>query len=392
MAKPNKKKGDAATYTASFFMYLFIAYYLNDVLHLSVALPALAWALLSLFGVFYISLCNFLLSAAYYFPLALVFLLSFATRTSHNVSLEYFPQLLTGLVGSAWIIALLSNKRKQFHRYEEYHLLAQRLFLLLTIPTIMILNTTLDTIQIIDRRELFGFSYLTTSDLAALFGISYLSRPGIAKKDFALVATIVAMLIVFLGSRSALVFYLCASFTIMYFRFSALNAIGVIAGLVLSGTLAFNLLLDAESPTMQRLQTVIAIMSGQDSSLRERSTLLQEALDRSNSSIECLIFGCQAPLGEYTHNLFSVIEYFGIFGLAATVWLFLAATFLIVYQRRIDLYGVFIFLTLSVFFSRSWTAIIYPFFVGLMLYSVFHIRLKKTKVSRWKDEQSKADL
>lgn len=356
---------------ATFLLLCFLAYYINDVVGAPVSIPLVLWAAALIWGLLFVPASYVLISFAFFFFLCVFYLIGYAFSLSAFTSLDYIPQLLTGFIACMCTVGILSGQTRMILSNGN-HLLIQRSFLLISLPVIYFLNRYIIQFEVLDTREIFGFSYLTTSDFAAMAGIAYLSRRCINVIEFLFFSVVCFVIVAFLGSRSAMALFLISVTLLGVGKIHPVLLLTLASVSVFFGSVGFLNIEQMDIPALNRFKSLLEFSTRQDSSLSAREQIFQNSLDRLDSSTSCLLFGCHAPTGSYAHNFLSVVEYFGAFGFFGVLTLLCISLLALVSCRQWVYIPLFFFLLLSLTLTRAWVSPVFPIFIGLMIFLVVH--------------------
>lgn len=235
----------------------------------------------------------------------------------------------------------------------------------------------------VDRREVIGFGYLTTSDMLSLFFLcsmaAFFSRPLL----FFLIATVGLFSLIIFGSRASFVAFVLSMF---FFKFNVRFII--VPAIVMFVAVAF-LASGSSSEIVQIMEDVLSggwsrilrlIVGGGDASLEERIAFRQEFLRVLEERPGCFFLPCPVEGSGYVHDWLSLIQYFGVMAF------FLFATFIVAFIFLIRLGSfrfvlpVFAFCILSIFFARAWIHIVFPVLLGLSIGIIYSGKGRKRGV------------
>lgn len=222
---------------------------------------------------------------------------------------------------------------------------------------------------LVDYRDITGNGYLTLSDAFALFSIAYMCRERIPSWELSIVFGLSLVVIFLLGSRTTLVFYPFAVAFLIGRNVSAKGAL--LWAVALGGSLyyAFRDFVDLNSGAFFRFNSLFVM--GQDRSGAVRDTIRQDMLDRIEENPECLIIACHPEAGLYDHSVLSVIQHFGIFGIAFLIFFFVIGFLRFRFIIAQWYFPILVYCTVSLVLSRAWLSVIFPVFIGLMLAALF---------------------
>lgn len=358
---PNDRMLQMGSFTAT----LYSVYLYDQVSSSDARLTIVFWALASIAAIVTIRASTLLIVFVVSLLAGLGYALGYALVMSRDVSLIYFPQILTMCTGSAWVLGILRGSNR-FSFPEQFHIWIHRGFLAVSFTWAVSSIQTISAGLIVDTREVTGFSYLTTSDLFALFCIASLSRKQIGKIEFFLFLTVGLLTVTLLGSRSAMAMLAATSIIIFARRFSLKSKLVSLILTLPAALYALTEYVDFQSPAFNRLQSLFNL--GSDASLSYRSQLFSHFFDKLDTNPLCFLVSCHAPRGNYAHNFLSVIEHFGAIGLL----LFGSISFAVVMRWRFvirsDFFPLFLFATISLIFTRAWVSPVFPIYLGIALF------------------------
>lgn len=219
----------------------------------------------------------------------------------------------------------------------------------------------------------FQANYLILADVSAIAGLLFcMLRIPFFLKCF--VAALVMVGLLFLGSRSSMVFYFVAlalAFLIEFRGFGLLAKTKSVLFLSVALVALIALVLE-QKERFYRLFSIFNIT--EDSSFKARNNLADQFWENvSEGWLSFLVGGGSETSGSYAHNLLSVWQFSGFFAFLATI-LLLCLAFVIVFSRPVffrRILPVWFFCFLSCIFSRSIVSIVFPVLFSLSWIVVF---------------------
>ena len=349
----------------TFFATLYLIYFFNQTFASEIPIAVTFWAVALALGLVIIKPPSLVLPFLVSLLAGLAYVLGYAFQTSSNVSLQYFPQILTMFVGSAWVLSILRNTNR-IEAPAQLHKWIHRAFALGTILWTFISIRQIAITKILEVREVTGYSYLTTSDLMTMFGIASLSRREISGIEFLIIFYSCLFTVTFLGSRSAMILFSVIAIFIFLRRFPIRTKLGILVvgtPIMVYAALKY---VDFESPAFQRLSTIFNILA--DSSLDYRIAQVSNFSDNLVNKPVCFFISCHTPEGLYTHNFISIIEHFGFLGVSVFSLIVLTSLskWRIVIQS--NLIALFVFSFTSITFTRAWVSPVFPVFLAINLF------------------------
>lgn len=305
--------------------------------------------------------------ATLYFAFFTFFLLGAALDQTGNSSLVFLRTLASWTIFSTFLFCALQGAGRRFTGFPMASISFRPLHLVGILGVFLWSISSLRQLaegSVIDFRDFTGQNYLVVADLFAMLAISFLLRPGVSSLVFIAVSGCALATLFFLSSRTSLVFFPIA-LLLMVGRQVRLSTFLLFAVpvLVASGVY-FVGQFGGETLNMTRVTALLELSS--DQSATSRSQFRENALTRINQSPSCLIVPCHPEHGMYDHSVFSVVEFFGLMGIA---FLLVSAAACVCLWRRIlrSWYlPLFVFCFLSLLFSRSWLSAAFPVGVALL--------------------------
>lgn len=290
-----------------------------------------------------------------------------AARQGFSVeSLGYAKYILTTFVFSSSIF-WLSIRRPKKRRLDLWRIsvMFQRIALaVLFVWTIWSIEM-ISAMDIVDNRDVVGYSYLTVSDILAMLSLVMLARKGIRAYEFAIILSVTFYILAFLGSRASIVVFFVAAMLAASVRGGGIKYYtSMVVILVLGCALAFYYLVE-NLDVFSRLNTLLNL--GTDESLLTRLEFVNTFIYRLSDDVTCLLIPCQPEPGRYFHGLLSLIEYFGVAGLLVILSMF---GFFAVRPRMFlsQWYsGLFIYALISSLMFRAWVSPVYAAVFAIMM-------------------------
>lgn len=222
----------------------------------------------------------------------------------------------------------------------------------------------------IDFRLLVGDSYLTLADIFAIYSLSYLSRPKIKYLEFILVSLCSLFVLVFLGSRAAMLLYSLVVMVMLIMRVGVAKLPILVAIFAIVGILIVRLS-QSSHEVFFRFNSLLNL-SG-DESRMFRVMLAERMYQTVLEQWSCLVIACQPAPGMYIHNILSFVQYFGGVGLAGVVVFGVVALFSIRIIVSSWWFGIYAYTFLALLFFRAWVSPVFPISVALTILLIRHL-------------------
>jgi hypothetical protein len=214
-------------------------------------------------------------------------------------------------------------------------------------------------------------NYLIVADLFVIYGLFSLGNSNFRN---ALIVLYVSAVLFLLGSRSTMllgVIILCiaiilkSDIEIKKIIYSIIVFFGFVIFInILSSLFGENI--------FYRYQNIFNI--GYDDSFLGRKEHFQNFVTNINTDVSCLLVPCFPKPGGYVHNILSMIQYYGIFGLV----IFIAHNIVIfiAFKKgfRSQLFFVYIFLIISFVLTRSYTSLFGGFVILFGMHSYIWLK------------------
>jgi len=363
---------DEAVGAASLFAVVFLIYFFGLPMPGENSLVVYGWAILSVFAVLSVKLMA-AMPVVFFYVVLLIFYVYGAARVGLlDGSLGYVRVIATSFVFSSFLyaICIVGGQRKSliFGFHEKTWIVFQKIFLLAIVAWTFLSLRYMKLNHQIDFRLIVSDSYLTVSDLFALFALSMISRKKISSREIFGVVFAVLFVLVFLGSRASMVLFLFSAMCILLKKGFSICDVCIVLIAFFPAVILFFANFDFDNSIFFRVNSIFSLAT--DESRMFRSYLAQQMLDEFYLMPSCLIVACQPQAGMYSHNLFSVVQYFGVFGLVLMSTFFVVTIFSLKYIYASWWFGIFLYVSLSVIFFRAWVSPVFPVLVAFILIMV----------------------
>lgn len=351
---------------------VFCMYFATITLELPSLIVPVGWAILLAFSLF-TSHAVILLKLGYlHVFLAVVYLLGSPINPGSSATHPYLRTIAVSFVFSTIALSILTQRKRRIGFLSfasRFQTLAQRTLIVAVFiwSVTSIRRVSIEGIR--DVREITGQSYLTTADLLACTGLAFLCRTTISAKEYVMASLLIAASLSFIGSRAAMLLFVLFSALgfIRKFRAGSIVSYSILGSIVVS--YVFINYVDLEANSFGRLSSLLDIFLGnQDRSLSARNQMMADFFDTLGDNPTCWLVPCFPDTGSYAHNLLSLIQYFGLLGLALLIWIlvtYVRKTKHVINSNFVLLLG---FLLVSMSFARSWVGITFPLFLAFTFY------------------------
>jgi hypothetical protein len=362
------------------FSFLLISYSLKsaNVTLLGIDLVLLVWLLFSLYLSSIIKEKSVIIAALIYSILACFYILGDMRSSNSDETLGYIRIFPTGFI----LAAIISEKLNKISRTSLVRgfLFVNKIdiFMLTAIVYWIVFIAKAQSVVDYAVREYGATNYLTISDLLALLCLLVIgdSKNNIITRGAWLVAGLVAMMM--LGSRaSVIVFGFIALLSISIVNLDnryKLSIKHIITSLILIILIIYSFFYIFNETITYRMETLIDL--GNDQSAMSRNILLEIYLSSISTDPTCLIIACQPPIGNYSHNIFSIIQYFGFVGII----LIISGSILIglAFSKGWKPWGITIFAysLIQLIFFRAWTSMIFPIIIAYLIFAFLFLSKK----------------
>ncbi len=215
-----------------------------------------------------------------------------------------------------------------------------------------------------DFRLLIGGNYLTVSDLLVLFCLSIQLRRDLRWPERTISALVCLLALVLYGSRPSILLVV-AILAILFARRLGPRMSLLLIVPALTGLAATVYAFGNEWLLLSRLATVLD--PANDQSLLVRVELFGDFFKGLAANPRCLIVACPPEVGRYAHNILSVIQYFGIFGIAFCATYLAAITVGLRRILRSEAWPLYVYSFAMVGLFRAWTHIIFAVCLALLI-------------------------
>lgn len=362
------KSTDPALKLGTFFFLMLIAYYLPTVLGEEVPTVTVFWAVILCWCVVFIRATAWVISVALWLPLGWLYLLGYAVDINGQADIVNLRNVLSSFVFTvAGLGIVLGSIRHTKWNWDRLHAFIHRFGAIgIALWSVATINQ-FQAEALIDTRDVTGANYLTTSDLVAMFALASIGRVRIGWVDYSIITLSCLVVLIMLGSRAAIAVFVLIALMAMIrtFKVRYLFLMSILSGFPFIYWLAE--FVDLESPAFFRLYTLVNF-SGEDRSLIYRDMLHEQFWYTLDKSPLCFLIACQPMIGDYIHNFLSVIQYFGIAGIAMLLagCAILASSYRDIFRSRyIYLLG---YCLIGGIFFRSWLSVVFVPVVFLLLY------------------------
>lgn len=357
------RPSDPLVNLATLFAFVFLMYFLHLTVGVRFPVVEVGWA----------TLLGWLLitgKAKVILPvLAIHFALATLYLSGSTEGAPYLRVILSSFVFCSLSLSILSGSARgirQIRVSDAGQIRFQRLLLVgLVIWTILSLRY-IRMAHVADVRDITGSNYLTTSDLLALVGLAMLSRHRIRSLEYLAITLACAFCLMFLGSRASMALFAAVAVGGFFLRFRTGKSL--IAGLAIGPAVAYFSISNLEVMTSKAFARFVSIFSlGNDQSLDRRGQFLQERLEVWSDNPLCLIVPCPGSPGHYIHNALSLVEHFGIVGVAI---LLMALLVILMNVGRLSSQPAVLvlgYLFVSFAVARAWVSPVFPVFLAFIL-------------------------
>ena len=350
------------------FFVLLASYAIKFANIIELDLVIVGWISVVLYAMYKVKINSFIFTAVFYVVLLLAYSSGIAFVSLNPNDFEYGRVIFTSFILSALVFGLMVEKKsisnipiKKSSRdrwFVYFGLIA------ITIWSIFVYiegkNTGGSVI-----KEYGGANYLTISDLLAMFSLAVLGSKNISTKESLIFFVISLVALGLLGSRASLLVFCCA-YIFCLKQIPIKNKLFIFFAVSLIIISFIYVVQNEESDLFFRLKTLYDF--GNDESLVGREFLFSSYLSTIAQRSECLLLPCMPAPGDYVHNIISVHQYFGIFGILAVLVLVLFAFIYLMRFQFFILPGLFFYASINMLFARAWVSLIFPVFIGMLLF------------------------
>lgn len=349
---------------ATFFLCLLV-FYTVDVFRVDIWGSA-AWGLLLVVAATIAATSTLILTATIHAVMAGAYLAGLYLETGQFAS-PYLRTILTGFIISTFVLAMLGTNAR---RPGPSLISARAQVVIHRLALVGIAVWSIYAVQHLvyygepDFRAVTGGNYLTISDVLALFCLSMQLRRGMGLPERIVSAIVCLSALLLFGSRpsilltSAILAILIARE--LRLRMSLLAIVAVLAGLA-----AAVYALGRQTMLLSRIATVLDPLN--DSSLLVRLKLFDELFQHLAHNPRCLIVACPPEVGRYAHNILSVIQDFGIVGIAFCAAYLGAISLGLRRILRSEAWPLYVYSFVMVGLFRAWTHIVFAVCLALLI-------------------------
>lgn len=355
---------------SSFFSVVFLIYFFGLPDAGGPSYVFYGWLIVAVVAIGFVSVSTWLPVLLFYLLLSIFYFYGAARSGLDKQSVELLKVVATSVVYSAIFCAvcgwnLRGHKNEEFVARRGWLVWYHRLFICCFLVWTFMSVHSLKAGDVIDFRLFVGESYLTLSDLFALYALSYLSRFSMGFLEFVAVSASAMFVLVFLGSRASMVLFVIVVSLLLFKRSSIRESLFGLFLVVLGAISIFQVLKDSQLGIFFRLESLLSL--SEDDSRLYRAMLADNMYQTVGEQWSCIIIGCLPISGMYIHNILSVVQYFGVFGVAILLFFFLVG---LASLKSIWLswwVGLYVYALLALLFFRAWMYPVFPIFVAMTM-------------------------
>ncbi|MFS2162732.1 hypothetical protein [Variovorax sp. Varisp62] len=350
------------------FFVLLVSYAVKFAELVELDVVVVGWTAVMLYALYRVRLSLFFIPAIFYLVLFLAYLSGAVFVPLNPAELEYGRVLLTSFILSTLVFGLMIKKNGASGIAAGSSLSAR------WIPYLGLIAITAWTIFVYTEgkniggsvvKEYGGANYLTSSDLLAMFSLSVLGSRNISTKESLIFFAISVMALIFLGSRASLLIF-CVAYIFCVGQIRGRNKLIIFFGVLLIAVALGLAVQSDESDLFFRFKTLYDL--GGDESLTAREVFFSSYVSTIDQRVECLFLPCMPASGDYVHSIISVHQYFGIAGVVAIAFLLALVLMYYLKFRNFLLPGLFFYVCINMFFARAWVSLVFPVFIGMLLF------------------------